>query len=328
MRSTESAYRVGNLAAPIHSVLRRCGALLALLALSACSAGGTNIAPRGSSSPTVFRDDLRPQATARSHMADNGLLFVAVSRGVWIYPLGELQKNPKSVSKITDVSPGSVAVDRNGNLYVTSSESVLRYRKGQTRFSSRIRDGIYGPTGIAVDQYDTLYVANSETETVTEYDRGDNKPSKTIHLSFKPTGLALDGSGNLYTVQCCVYSPAVWEIVAASGDVRNLNLKGLLEPFDVALDDAGDLWVTDTQADDVLIYPPNSQTPSHGIGGLLGQVGGVCGDSTGRMFIGSSSFYGLYAIQAFKLGKYVPYATLTRQLTSGSLNCAAFTPQS
>jgi hypothetical protein len=62
--------------------------------------------------------------------------------------------------------------------------------------------GLQRPVAVAFDRAQTLYVANSASNTITEYRAGasgDERPIRTITgLASPPNGLALDGAGTLY----------------------------------------------------------------------------------------------------------------------------------
>ena len=67
-----------------------------------------------------------------------------------------------------------------------------------------ITDGIVAPTGMTVNKYGDLYVANSGNDTVTVYARGSISPSKTYSLGLAgrgPAAVAVGSDGTVY-VSC------------------------------------------------------------------------------------------------------------------------------
>lgn len=68
----------------------------------------------------------------------------------------------------------------------------------------KITDGIVAPTGMAVDKYGNLYVANNGNDTVTVYARGSTSPSKTYSTGLAgrgPVAVAVGSDGTVY-VSC------------------------------------------------------------------------------------------------------------------------------
>jgi sugar lactone lactonase YvrE len=156
------------------------------------------------------------------------------------------------------LSPGSVAVDGDGNLYVADSSNnrVLEYAQPfQSHFSTgQPAHLVFGQLG-------------SFTRSVC----GRAPPSSPLHANelCGPTGLAIDSAGNLYVaegLQVLEYNtPLKKTTVPGSGDTTaDLEFGGiepaccspltLNEPYGIAVDSAGNLWVADTGADRVLEY--------------------------------------------------------------------------
>ena len=129
------------------------------------------------------------------------------------------------------------------------------------------------PTNIAVDGAGDLYIADQQNHRIRKVDSGgtittiagtgetgfggDGGPAIEAKLS-SPTGVAVDGAGNLYIV-CWfnhrirkVDSPGTIITIAGteygfSGDGGPATQAQLNSPYDVAVDDAGNLYIADRE---------------------------------------------------------------------------------
>ncbi|HEY3674453.1 MAG TPA: hypothetical protein VGK84_00515 [Candidatus Tumulicola sp.] len=153
--------------------------------------------------------------------------------------------------------PYGLAMSNGGSLYVAdncSGNKVEIFPKGSTEMSSSITKGISGPSGLAMDHKDTLFVANYPA-AITEYERGKTSPSKTITGGgmTRPYGLALDSRENLYIAD--YGADAVFEVKAGTTTVTKMNLQNAGEPLGVAVDQKNDiLWETNLDGNVINLY--------------------------------------------------------------------------
>jgi sugar lactone lactonase YvrE len=228
-------------------------------------------------------------------------------------------------------SPEGVAVDSNDNLYVadTSNNRVLEYSAPYTACGGVLpctvgppnlvfgqlddfyasdcnlggftvgtsADSLCGPRGIAVDSHDNLYVADNGNNRVLEY----NTPL---------TVTAVSGSGD--TTADFVFgegasgtnfnTSAVTSCLTITPSATNL-----CSPFGVAVDSSGNVYVSDTNYDRVLVYnqsgtPPTNATadaalgvagPSSGGSCILNSQNGICNphqlafDASNNLYVGT-----------------------------------------
>jgi uncharacterized protein (TIGR03437 family) len=182
-------------------------------------------------------------------------------------------------------NPVAIAIDASSNLYIAdySSQSIRRVSNGV--ITTVAGDGIQGfggdnglatlahlsnPSGVAVDSSGNLYIAdvsNSSIRKVTNGvistvvgDRtlgfgGDNGPAAAAKLNL-PSQVAVDASGNLYIADAWnfrirkVSSGTITSIVGNgtqgfSGDGGPATNAQFCEPTDLALDSAGNIYVSD-----------------------------------------------------------------------------------
>jgi len=125
-----------------------------------------------------------------------------------------------------------------------------------------VDSGIFGPVGIAVDSSGNIYVANIFAESVTVYPAGSNgdiPPISTI------AGLSNDQCTDSNTPYLCCTD---------SGAGTCTDNTGLRSPHGVTLDSTGNIYVANTNANNLTVY-------SAGSNGNVPPVAIVSGTSTG-----------------------------------------------
>lgn len=246
--------------------------------------------------------------------------------------------------------PTALALDARGNLYVANRATVTIYGPGAAGNVAPVRTlagpstGLFSLTGIAVDRRGYVYVANDTVTkdglrgagTVTVYApgaSGDARPVRTIRgratrLS-RPTGLALDATGNLYVVNGDVLMEDLGSVAVfapgARGDAapirtlvgRETQLNG---PAAVALDADGNLYVTSRGSrwvPTILVYPPGADAeapPVRAIEGPNTRLEGPRGlalDAAGSLYVannGSASGINAYGPDLGAATVYAPGA--------------------
>jgi serine/threonine-protein kinase len=161
------------------------------------------------------------------------------------------------------LSPGGVAVDTAGNVYVSSEGMygrVVELAAGSNTTTVWPFAGLYEPQGLAVDGAGSVYVADFNNRVV-KLAAGSNSQ---IVLPFTglnyPEGVAVDSAGNVYVADRG--NDRVVELTAGSNNQTVLPFDGLNNPDGVAVDGAGNVFVTDTDNNRVLKLAAgsNSQT--------------------------------------------------------------------
>ena len=222
--------------------------------------------------------------------------------------------------------PTGGSVDEAGNLYIADSENhrirrvdvsgVITTIAG-TGESGYTGDGLpaagawlHTPKGVALDGAGNLYIADSENHRIRRVDGtgsiatiagmgergygGDGAPAGAAQLA-EPTGVVLDGAGNLYIADAGNHRI---RRVDSSGIITTV-AAGLHNPGGVAVDHSGNLYIADTQNHRVRrVDPSGNLTTIAGIrergfsgdGGLavgaqLNFPGGVAVDGSGNLYI-------------------------------------------
>lgn len=184
------------------------------------------------------------------------------------------------------LSPGGVALDKAGDVYVTSEGMygrVVELAPGSGTPTVLPFSGLYQPQGLAVDNAGAVYVADFDNRVV-KLTAGST--SQTV-LPFTglnyPEGVAVDGQGDVYVADRG--NNRVVKLAAGSDAATVLPLTGLKNPDGVAVDPAGNVYVTDTDNDRVLTLAAgaSAQTvlPFTGVAAPWG----IAVDNSGDVFV-------------------------------------------
>jgi sugar lactone lactonase YvrE len=189
--------------------------------------------------------------------------------------------------------------------------------------------GINDPIGVAVDGIGDLFIADADNNRIRKVDTygtittvagngnadfaGDGSPATNAALSY-PYGVAVDGAGNLFIADLGnnrirkVDTNGIMSTVAGdgtvgySGDGRLATNAALADPYGVAVDGAGNLFIADLGNNRIRKVDPLgiiSTVAGNGIAGYSGDGGlainaacstpaGVAVDVAGNLFIADS----------------------------------------
>jgi serine/threonine-protein kinase len=151
------------------------------------------------------------------------------------------------------LSPGGVALDSAGSVYVTNQGMygrVVKLSAGSSTPAVLPFSGLYEPQGVAVDSAGTVYVSDFNNRVVKLPAGSNNQSDLPITGLNYPEGVAVDTAGNVYVADRG--NNRVVKLDASSNNQSDLPFTDLNHPDGVAVDAAGNVYVSDTDNNRVL----------------------------------------------------------------------------
>ncbi|MCV7009211.1 serine/threonine-protein kinase PknD [Mycobacterium gordonae] len=183
-------------------------------------------------------------------------------------------------------SPGGVALDNTGSVYVTSQGMygrVVKLADGSSTPTVLPFTGLYQPQGLAVDANGTVYVADFNNRVV-KLAAGSNTQTVMPFTGLAyPQGVGVDATGNIYVADRG--NNRVVKLDAKSNTQADLPFTGLNHPDGVAVDLSGSVYVTDSDNDRVLKLNPGSSTPTELPFTGLAVPSGIAVDTAGAVYV-------------------------------------------
>lgn len=168
------------------------------------------------------------------------------------------------------VTPYGLAVDSKGRLYVADSKVLAIFIfDTQTKDLELIKNGVHARfgwiTGLAVDDTDRLFVADSKMRRVVVFDPQRQVEGTISEGMVSPGGMAIDTENRFLYVpdaeldQVLVYDAdppyKLLRKIGTGGKEHTLTTPGdFARPSNVAVDQEGNLYVSDTLNDRVEIF--------------------------------------------------------------------------
>ncbi len=175
----------------------------------------------------------------------------------------------------------------------------------------KITDGINSPGGIAVDANGTLYVPNQHGGNVTVYLPTSNEPATTLTGVNEPQSVAVDAAGDVFVCnrgnQPGIYVFPAGQTQPSEHITSSL----IQVPNQIEFDGTGTLYISDDNTGISILPPGPSQTViSLGLQGLHAQTSGMAIDpADGSLFV-SNAVETPYYIQRYAAGQQHPEAQL------------------
>lgn len=225
---------------------------------------------------------------------DDQNMYVVNSDSVTVYPPNWKDGDNAPIRMLRGggtemMRPQGIAFDSTGRMYITNnfeSVGILRgsvtvYPAGWTRIDTPPAaklmgnsTGLVRPTGITFDQDGYMYVVNGYGVSVFEpgWDDGDTAPVKVIGGPGSgmdgPRSVLVDDAGYMYVANAsrgfvgqphvAIYDPG-WSTgnTRPSGAIYGI-YSLLTDPYGIAFDERGRLYVTNQTTDSVTVYQPQT----------------------------------------------------------------------
>ncbi|BBY38767.1 serine/threonine-protein kinase PknD [Mycobacterium mantenii] len=184
------------------------------------------------------------------------------------------------------LSPGGVALDSAGNVYVTSEGMYGRAVKlttGSDATTVLPFNGLYEPQGLAVDGAGTVYVADFNNRVISMSAGSNSQKELPFSGLSYPEGVAVDSQGAVYVADRG--NSRVVKLAAGSKTQAVLPFNGLHNPDGVAVDPAGNVYVADTDNNRVVKLDAASNTASELPFHDLSVPWGIAVDNSGTVYV-------------------------------------------
>lgn len=197
---------------------------------------------------------------------------------------------PQDVLPFTDLdyrlSPGGVALDADGNVYVTSEGMhgrVVKLTADSDASTVLPFSDQYQPRGLVVDDIGNVYFSDVNNRVVKLAADSDSHTVLPFAGLDDPDGVAVDSDGNVYVADRG--SDLVLRLETSTNTQTVLPFTGLNKPGGVAVDSAGNVYVTDTGNNRVLklVAVSNEQVVLPFIGTVSPR--GIAVDDGGNVYV-------------------------------------------
>jgi DNA-binding beta-propeller fold protein YncE len=203
------------------------------------------------------------------------------------------------------IGPSGIAIDSKGLVYVADQRvGAVFIFNAETREVHLIRNGRDAKFGwincVAIDDSDRLFVSDAKLHRVLVFD-ANHKVSNVIEEGLRdPNGIAIDNDNRLvYVVDTALDQVLVYDAdslkllrkIGTTGKDHWLTTPGdFAEPTNIAIDNDGNIYVTDTLNNRVEIFDADGNFVSwfgkHGDGpGYLARPKGIAVDSDGHIWV-------------------------------------------
>ena len=233
-------------------------------------------------------------------VSDSGsLLGTSYLGGTGTGPQAIFSNGGQSVLQNTSGYLNGIATDASGNVYYstfgTGNNGVYKVAANNGN-TTQIASVSFG-SGIVVDGAGNIFYSDYVANTVNELVGGTGTPV-AIASEPNPEGLALDLQGNLYVD----VGANVIKLLAGSFAPSTTYGTGLAHAQSVAVDAAGNVYITDRDGAQAVVVTPDglTQTP---IATGIGTPAGITLDAAGNVYI---AVIGGAEVEEYAAGTYTP----------------------
>ena len=242
--------------------------------------------------PSTLGTGLTPTGVAADLL---GNVYVADSKA------GQVLKGASTGTTLTPLitglkNPSQVAIDNVGDIYVadTGNNRILITTPAGATITS-VSAGLSGPQGVVADGFGNVYVADTGNNRIVKISQNGYENvfplAGLVTPLSAPTQLALDGAGDLFIVD--LGGGRIVEYVFSTGVVGPLTLDAGVIPNSVAVDQAGDVYLTTTASSyeslSILEYPVGVTAGNLLQSGTLATPVGIAVDADANVFVADTN---------------------------------------
>jgi sugar lactone lactonase YvrE len=155
---------------------------------------------------------------------------------------------------------------------------------GAPTVTTFVSNGLSEPEGLAFDTAGNLYVANYNSNTISELTPAGAASTFVSSGLNGPAGLAFDAAGNLYVAN---WGNSTISKVTPAGAVSTFVSSGLYQPWGLAFDAAGNLYVANCYGDTIFKVTPAGAVSTFVSSGLAWPTG-LAFDAAGNLYVANN----------------------------------------
>jgi len=278
--------------------------LLALLVDGAASAYGQSAQFFGGFTSYQQTEVQFPQAIVANA---SGALYVSGTNLLGYVPVDgngvPILSGQASVAVTTSLSAMGMAIDSANNIYRADAYGAqvqkFTYGGSPTTFSSgTIGSGWIKPGGVAVDSNFNVYVLDAGTGSIVELTpSGSSYTQTTLYTSntlINTTGLSIDAAGNFYVASGTNYgvstvymgtTAAVYKLTKSGSSYTLSSIgSGWSSPSYTVVDNAGNIWVADYGAGQIVLLVPNGSSYTQSTYQTIANLRALNVNKTGKVY--------------------------------------------
>ena len=211
--------------------------------------------------------------------------------------------------------PSGVALDSAGNIYFLEVDNNALFEwNATTKQVTTLAHMQFLTYGIGADNAGNQYVAEY---TMRERNAATGQVNNvfTYTTSLDATGpVAVDALGNVYFINGASGAHVVNQWSAATHQVTTVPVSGLSFPEGLAVDGAGNLYISDGDTSSLYQYVPATQQTNTLVSGGLNQPQGIAVDGNGNVYVADTYNN---ALEEYSTG-FVSAGSLSEAATSGT----------
>jgi len=301
-------------------------------------------------------------SAAASYVSRNGTgkLWVALAGSAAGYDGAQLLASgspaPSVSVAIPSMLPEGVALDGEGNLWISSFDSLLRKYPPNQLTTSGVPTvtiegtSLAGPIGLAFDSGQNLWVANFFNRSIVKFTPAQlvasGSPVASVTISavgpsiLEATGIAFDSNQNMWVANSSApssiveFTPGQLSTSGAPVPAVTISSAALDRPFQLAFDTAGSLWVANIGGSILKFTTAQlaaSGAPAPAVvitGPALNEPAGLAFDTGGNLWVMNSGLESIVKYNAAQLaatGAPTP-VTVVSGVAAGDAVGIAFNP--